>query len=71
MDESEIVKTSLLNNIQELSEFLAYDMHINSYYDLVDKLVNLHNFRAKVYKKDKSLYEEIKNEIEKSDEYEL
>ena len=62
IDQVEVMEQSIDKNIRELCELLVYDLHIDNCYDLMDELVDLHNFRAKVYKKNKKLYEEIKKE---------
>ena len=63
----EIMEQSILKNIQELSEFLIYDLHIDNYYDLIEELVDLYNFRVKVYRKNKKLFEEISKELESTE----
>jgi hypothetical protein len=68
MEDYDLMEQSLLKNLQEFVEFCVYDMKITNYYDLVDTIVDLHNFRAKAYKKNKDLTLEIIKEIEKESE---
>lgn len=64
MNKYEAVKNSILKNLGEFSEFVA-DLGITNYYDLVEYIIDLHNFRAKVYKQDEKLAKKIMKEIEK------
>lgn len=66
MNKYEVVKNSILKNLGELSEFVA-DLGITNYYDLVDYIIDLHNFRAKVYKENKELATRISKAIEKEE----
>lgn len=68
MDKSELMINSIYKNIQELAEFCAYDLGITNYYDLVDYIIDLHNFRARVYKENKPLAQKIIKELEEEDE---
>lgn len=61
--EYELMEQSILKNIQELSEDCVDNFHVSNYYELSDLIVNLWNIRAKLYKKNKKLYEEIAKEI--------
>ena len=61
--EYELMRQSILKNIQELSEFCVDNMHISNYYDLIDLMTELWNIRAKLHKKNKDLYEEIVKEL--------
>lgn len=67
MEECELFEYSLNKNLQEFVEFVVYNLHINNYYDLVDYIVNLHNFRAKIYKSNKELAEKIIYELKEED----
>ena len=67
MNDMEKMEKSLLKNLQEFVEFVVDDLKITNYYDLVDNICDLHNFRAKTYKKDKELALEIMKEIEEED----
>ena len=64
MNEYDIMKESIYKNIQELSEFLVDELKVNNYYDLIDTIIYLHNFRAIAYKYDKKLTEKIIKELE-------
>jgi len=64
MNEYDIMKESIYKNIQELSEFLVDELKVNNYYDLIDTIIDLHNFRAIAYKYDKKLTEKIIKELE-------
>jgi hypothetical protein len=68
MEEYDLMEQSLLKNLQEFVEFVVYDLKITNYYDLVDYIVDLHNFKAKAYKKNKELTLEIIKEIEMESE---
>ena len=59
----ELMEQSILKNIQELSEECVDNFHVTNYYELSDLITNLWNIRAKLYKKNKNLYEEIVKEI--------
>lgn len=61
--EYELMRQSILKNIQELSEECVDNFHVTNYYELSDLITNLWNIRAKLYKKNKDLYEEIVKEI--------
>jgi len=64
MENYEILEQNLMKNIQEFSEFIVDNFGITNYYDLVDLMIDLHNFKAKMYKRDKKLTMEILKEIE-------
>ena len=51
MEEYETLKNSIYKHIGEFSEFVVDNFGITNYYDLVDLIIDLHNFRAKMYKK--------------------
>lgn len=59
MEEYETLKRSIDKNIQEFAEFIVDTFGITNYYDLLDMIIDLHNFRAKVYKQDRILYFKI------------
>lgn len=59
----ELMEQSILKNIQELSEECVDNFHVTNYYELSDLITNLWNIRAKLYKKNKDLYEKIVKEI--------
>lgn len=59
MGEYETLKRSIDKNIQEFAEFIVDTFGITNYYDLLDMIIDLHNFRAKVYKQDRILYFKI------------
>lgn len=65
MEEYDLMEKSLMKNIQEFTEFIVDNLHITNYYDLVDRIIELNNFRARAYKKDKKLTLEIIKELEK------
>lgn len=62
--EYDLMKQSLLKNLQEFSEECVDNYRINNYYELSDLIVDLWNIRAKLIKKDKKLYENILKELE-------
>ncbi|MBR5303490.1 MAG: hypothetical protein IKU37_01520 [Candidatus Gastranaerophilales bacterium] len=45
MNKYDIIHNSLQKNIQELSEFLVDEFGITNYYDLVDLMIELFNFK--------------------------
>lgn len=59
MEEYETLKRSIDKNIREFAEFIVDTFGITNYYDLLDMIIDLHNFRAKVYKQDRILYFKI------------
>ena len=68
MNESELMQKSIMKNIQEFSEFCAYDFNVSNYYDLLDKIIYLNNMVAKLERKNYGLYKEIKEELESESE---
>lgn len=64
MENYDILEQNLMKNIQEFSEFIVDNFGITNYYDLVDLMIDLHNFKAKMYKRDKQLTMEILKELE-------
>ena len=65
MNSYDIMYNSLMKNIQELSEFLVDEFGLTGYYDLVDYMIDLHNFKVGVYKENKELALKILKEIER------
>lgn len=65
MEEYDLMEKSLMKNSREFIEFVVDNLHITNYYDLVDRIIELNNFRARAYKKDKKLTLEIIKELEK------
>lgn len=63
MENYERLKQSILKNIQELSEFLIDNFRIKNYYDLIDYLVNITNFKITLYNKNLKLAKIIEKEI--------
>lgn len=61
--EYELMRQSILKNLQELSEECVDNFHVNNYYELSELVTDLWNIRAKLYKKNKKLYEEIMKEL--------
>ena len=59
MEEYEMLQQSIYKNMQEFTEFIVDTFGITNYYDLVDMIIDLHNFRAKVYKQDRNLFYKI------------
>lgn len=59
MEEYETLQQSIDKNIQEFAEFIVDTFGITNYYDLLDMIIDLHNFRAKVYKQDRVLFFKI------------
>ena len=43
MEYTEIFEESLLKNLGEFVEFCVYDLKVNNYYDLIDKIIILNN----------------------------
>ncbi len=65
MEKYDLMERSLMKNSREFIEFVVDNLHITNYYDLVDRIIELNNFRARAYKKDKKLTLEIIKELEK------
>lgn len=65
MNRYDIMYNSIQKNIQELCEFLVDEFDIVSYYDLIDYITDLHNFKVGVYKENKELALKILKEIER------
>ena len=68
MEKCDLMRNSILKNIQELSEFLVEEFNITNYYDLTDYMIDLFNFKLitknefnDTYKKVLEHIEEIKN----------
>ena len=65
MNSYDIMYNSLMKNIQELSEFLVDEFGLTGYYDLVDYIIDLYNFKVGVYKENKELALKIVKELER------
>lgn len=63
MNSYETMEQSIMKNLQELSEFVVDEFGISNYYDLVDLLVDLYNFKVLVYKRNKELAKKIENDL--------
>ena len=63
MNSYETMEQSIMKNLQELSEFVVDEFGISNYYDLVDLLVDLYNFKVLVYKRNKELAKEIEKDL--------
>ena len=68
MNSYDIMYNSIQKNIEELSEFLVDNFGLTGYYDFVDYMVNLYNFKVGVYKENKELATKIDKELESEDE---
>ena len=68
MEEYETLKRSIDKNIQEFAEFIVDTFGITNYYDLVDMIIDLHNFRARVYKQDRDLFFKIDNTLKEENQ---
>lgn len=68
MNSYDIMYNSLMKNIQELSEFLVDEFGLTGYYDLVDFMIDLHNFKVGVYKENKELALKILKELEREEQ---
>lgn len=64
----EKLQYSLRKNFQEFSEFIVYNFGITNYYDLVDFIIDLYNFRLMVREEDNKLYNKIIKKLEKEDD---
>lgn len=64
----EKMQNSLLKNFGEFTEFCVSELDVTNYYDLVDTIIDLYNFKVKVHQKDKKLYNQVINELKKEDE---
>lgn len=69
MNKYDVMYNSLQKNIQEFCEFCVDDLKTTGYYDLIDYITELHNFRAIMYQKDKemttSIWEQVLDEQER------
>ena len=63
MEYTEIFEESLLKNLGEFVEFCVYDLKVNNYYDLIDKIIISNNISANIKQKDNKLYKKIKKEV--------
>lgn len=68
MNTYDIMYNSIQKNIQELCEFLVDEFGVVSYYDLVDYITDLYNFKVSVCKENKELALKILKELESEDE---
>lgn len=69
MNKYDICYNSLLKNIQEFCEFCVDDLKVSGYYDLVDYIIELVNFKATMYQENKELtlkvWEQVLDEQER------
>ena len=68
MNRYDIMYNSIQKNIQELCEFLVDEFDIVSYYDLIDYITDLYNFKVSVYKENKELALKISKELEREEQ---
>ena len=68
MNSYDTMYNSLLKNIQEFTEFCVDNFGCYGYYDLVDFMIDLYNFKASVYKEDRELFDKIEKELKESEE---
>ena len=61
----EALKRSIDKNGQELTEFLADTFKVSNYYDLVEEIAKLYNFRAIAFKRNKGEAMAIYKEAER------
>ena len=64
MNSYDIMYNSLMKNIQELSEFCVDELGCTGYYDLVDKIIDLYNFKVLMFKEHRNVAEMVNNELE-------
>ena len=65
MENYEQLHNSLAKNSQELTEFLADTFKVSNYYDLVEEIAKLYNFRAIAFKRNKGEAMAIYKEAER------
>lgn len=65
MKNYEQLHNSLAKNSQELTEFLADTFKVSNYYDLVEEIAKLYNFRAIAFKRNKGEAMAIYKEAER------
>lgn len=63
IDNYEVMEESISKNIRELSEFFVDNFRITNFYDMLEYVIHLHNFKARVIKRDKELAKEIVREL--------
>lgn len=68
MNRYDIMYNSIQKNIQELCEFLVDEFDIVSYYDLIDYITDLYNFKVGVYKENKELALKVLKELESEED---
>jgi hypothetical protein len=65
MDKYEVFKNSMLKNMQEFCEDIVDQFGVENYYDLIDLIYDLWNFRAITKQLNPRLYKDIQEQIEK------
>ena len=65
MDKYEVFKNSMSKNMQEFCEDIVDQFGVKNYYDLINLIYDLWNFRAIVKQIRPKLYEDIQEQIEK------
>lgn len=65
MDKYEVMENSMSKNMQEFCEDIVDQFGVENYYDLIDLIYDLWNFRAIVQQIKPKLYEDIQEQIEK------
>jgi len=68
MDNYETMENSMLKNIQEFCEDIVDQFGVTNYYELIDLIYDLWNFRALTKQLNPKLYKDIKEQIEKENE---
>ena len=68
MDNYEVMENSMLKNIQEFCEDIVDQFGVTNYYELIDLIYDLWNFRAITKQLNPKLYKDIKEQIEKENE---
>lgn len=70
MNNYELMKNSILKNLEELTEFCVDEFNITNYYDLTDFMIDLFNFKVitknfhnNTYKKVIKHLEDINKEV--------
>ena len=71
MEDYDLLKNSIYKNIQEFTEFVVNEFNITNYYDLVEYIIDLHNFKAKVWKLDQELFIRTEKELKRDYEKEM
>jgi hypothetical protein len=65
MDKYEVFENSMLKNMQEFCEDIVDQFGVENYYDLIDLIYDLWNFRAITKQLNPRLYKDIQEQIEK------